>query len=98
MATYTTSDATVRAARELPQWQVRDGQLVRVFETKGWTRSIQLANAIGHLAECADHHPDLLVTWPRLEVRLVTHDAGGITGKDFALAAKIEEVAGWKPA
>jgi pterin-4a-carbinolamine dehydratase len=50
-----------------------------------------VASAIGHLAEAAWHHPELVVTYSSIEVRLQTHDAGGITEKDFELAAKIEE-------
>ena len=50
-----------------------------------------VTNAIGHLAEAAWHHPDILATFPRVEVRLKNHDAGGITDKDFELAKKIED-------
>ena len=57
-----------------------------------------VANAIGHLGEAAWHHPDLLVTFPRVEVRLTNHDAGGITDKDFELARKIEDLVQWQPA
>jgi 4a-hydroxytetrahydrobiopterin dehydratase len=56
-----------------------------------------LVNAIGYVAEAAYHHPDLSVTWGRVTVKLSTHSAGGITDKDFSLAAKIDEVALWRP-
>jgi 4a-hydroxytetrahydrobiopterin dehydratase len=56
-----------------------------------------VANAIGHLAEAAWHHPDLLVTYPAVTVRLSTHDAGGVTDKDFALAHRIEAFVQWRP-
>ena len=54
-------------------------------------------NAIGHLAEAAWHHPDLLVSYNSVEVRLMSHDAKGITERDFALAKKIEELIQWRP-
>ena len=54
-------------------------------------------NTVGHLAEAAWHHPDLTVSYAWFEVRLTTHDAKGITDKDFELAKKIEEVIGWRP-
>jgi 4a-hydroxytetrahydrobiopterin dehydratase len=95
--TYDSDEIAARLALDLPAWKHADGRLVRVFPTKGWKLAMQYANAIGHLAEAADHHPDLLVTWPRLEVRLMTHDAGGITDKDFTLAAEIERLIGWRP-
>ncbi|HEX2092547.1 MAG TPA: 4a-hydroxytetrahydrobiopterin dehydratase [Longimicrobiaceae bacterium] len=87
-----------RLAAQLPSWRYEDGHLTRVFETGGWQRTLLLANAIGYLGEAAWHHPDLLLTYPRLKVMLTTHDAGGITGKDFELALRIEEVATWQPA
>ena len=55
-------------------------------------------NAVGHLAEAAWHHPDIACSYAWLEVKLMTHDAKGITDKDFELAKKIEEVVGWRPA
>jgi 4a-hydroxytetrahydrobiopterin dehydratase len=54
-------------------------------------------NTVGHLAEAAWHHPDLTVSYAWFEVRLTTHDAKGITTKDFELAKKIEEVVHWRP-
>jgi len=54
-------------------------------------------NAIGFASEAAYHHPDLTVTWARVTVKLMTHSAGGITEKDFALARQIEAVALWRP-
>ena len=46
------------------------------------------------IAEAEGHHPDLLVSWGRVRVQLWTHDAGGLSEKDFALAARIDSVAG----
>ncbi len=56
-----------------------------------------VTNAIGHLAEAAWHHPDLEVRFGSVTVRLQTHDAGGITGKDLDLARQIEAVVLWRP-
>lgn len=95
---YTDREIADRLQRELPAWKHEDGQLVRTFETGAWQRTLLLANAIGFVGEAAWHHPDLLLTYPRLKVMLTTHDAGGITDKDFELARKIEEVATWQPA
>ena len=51
------------------------------------------ATRVADLAEKAGHHPDVLLTYPRVTMSLTTHDAGGLTDKDFALAAEIERVA-----
>jgi 4a-hydroxytetrahydrobiopterin dehydratase len=53
-----------------------------------------LFNAIAYLAEEADHHPDITASYASLEIRLMTHSAGGITDKDFNLAGRIEALAG----
>jgi 4a-hydroxytetrahydrobiopterin dehydratase len=57
-----------------------------------------VVNTVGHLAEAAWHHPDLLVAYGSVEVRLKNHFAKAITDKDFELARKIDEVVLWRPA
>ena len=74
-----------------------DGWLRRTFVTPGWPHTMQLVQAIGFVAEAAYHHPDLRVGYAKVTVMLQTHKVGGITGMDFALATKIDEVAFWKP-
>ena len=82
---------------ELPDWSLDAGMIARRFETDGWPTTLMLVNMIGFLAEAADHHPDLTVTWGAVWVRLSTHSAGGITEKDFALAREIDRAALWRP-
>ena len=96
--TYTEAEIHAKLAEHgLTAWYLEDGWLRRKFTTDGWTTTLLLVNAIGYLAEAADHHPDLAVTWGKVWVKLKTHSAGGITDKDFALAKKIEEVTLWRP-
>lgn len=87
-----------RLEAELPKWRHADGWLQRTYATHGWKGTLMVVNAIGHLAEAAWHHPDLEVGFSKVTVRLRTHDAKGITGNDFELAAKIESVVHWQPA
>lgn len=87
-----------RLTRELPEWTCDGAALARIYRTSGWKGALIVVNAIGHLAEAAWHHPDLHVSYASVTVRLNTHDAGGVTDKDFALAKKIEEVVTWRPA
>ncbi|MDQ3522651.1 MAG: 4a-hydroxytetrahydrobiopterin dehydratase [Gemmatimonadota bacterium] len=84
-------------ADSLPAWRVEDNELVRVYETGNWRVTMLLAGMIAYLAEAANHHPDLLLTYPRVTVRLSSHDAGGITGRDLDLARRIEEAAVGNP-
>lgn len=83
--------------KSLPAWEFRDGAIRRTFPTDGWRGSMLVANAIAFICEAADHHADLLVTWPSVSVALSTHSAGGITPMDFELAARIEREVTWKP-
>ena len=86
-----------RLALELPQWTFRDGWIRRDYRTGGWKSTMMAVAAVGHLAEAAWHHPDLSVSFARLTVKLCTHSAKGITDKDFALAARIEQLLMWRP-
>ncbi len=94
---YTAPEIEERLFRMLPRWRSSDGALCRVFRTHSWKATLMVVNTVGHLAEAAWHHPDLAISYDRVEVRLNTHSAGGITDKDFELAGKIEEVVGWQP-
>ena len=94
---YGDTEAADRLAETLPQWQVEGGQLCRRYTTNGWRASVLLATGIAHLAELAWHHPDLVIRWGSVEVRLRTHSEGAITDKDFELAAMIEKTASWRP-
>ena len=78
-------------------WQRAGGVIQRVFPTDGWRGSMLVANAIGFICEAADHHAEVLITWPGVTVSLSTHSAGGITAKDFEVASLIERHVGWKP-
>ena len=83
---------------DLPRWRCEGGAIRRLYRTSGWKASLMVVNAIGHLAELAWHHPDLSVSWGKVEVALSTHDVGGISARDFELARKIEDFVGWQPA
>lgn len=94
---YTDDEIAARLARELPRWRHEDGAIVRTYRTASWKGTMLAAGAVAHLAEAAWHHPEMALNYSSLEVRLNTHDAGGITDKDFGLAAQIEQVVDWRP-
>ncbi len=84
--------------KDLPGWWYEDGWIRRTYKTDGWPTTLMLVNLIGYLAEAANHHPDLSVTWARVIVKLQNHAAGGITDKDFELARQFDGIALWRPA
>lgn len=86
-----------RQQADLPKWTLAGGALCRDIRTGGWKATLMVVNTIGHLAEAAWHHPDLAVSYNRVHIALSTHEAKGITERDVALAAKIEQVLMWQP-
>jgi 4a-hydroxytetrahydrobiopterin dehydratase len=82
--------AAALAAPDAPAWQVADGRLVRTIECPTFAAAIEFVVAVGRLAEAADHHPDIDIRWRTVSLVLVTHDAGGLTELDFALARAID--------
>lgn len=95
---YSEVEVTEKLERELPQWFLESGWIRRKYKTSGWKATMMVVNTVGHLAEAAWHHPDLTVSYAFVIVKLCTHDAKGITDKDFELATKIEQVIAWQPA
>jgi 4a-hydroxytetrahydrobiopterin dehydratase len=86
--------------KKLPHWEIDNGMLQRRFTLTSFPSTIFFACAIAHVAEVGQHHPDLNISYNKIAVRFVTHSAGGITGKDFAMAEKVDELWNtfdWKP-
>ncbi|MFW6435673.1 MAG: 4a-hydroxytetrahydrobiopterin dehydratase [Halovenus sp.] len=78
---------------QLPEGWDRDGdEIVRTFEFDSYLPGVGFASGVGGLAEDACHHPEITITWGEVEVRLTTHDAGGITEKDIALAERCNDI------
>jgi 4a-hydroxytetrahydrobiopterin dehydratase len=89
------SDAEVAAGlAKRPGWSRHGDEIVRVYEPGSFRAVIDLVDRIADAAEAADHHPDLDIRYSKLRVALSTHDHGGITTKDLALAATIDDLAG----
>jgi 4a-hydroxytetrahydrobiopterin dehydratase len=62
----------------------------RCVRRKGFAGALAFVNAVGALAEAADHHPDIDIRWDTVTLRLSTHSAGGLTENDLALAKEID--------
>ena len=75
--TYAAAEVVAWLDENLATWRLEEGFLTRTYTTGSWQLTLLLANAIGYLAEAAWHHPELILSYPRLTVRLQTHDAGG---------------------
>jgi 4a-hydroxytetrahydrobiopterin dehydratase len=81
------------AAEDLRDWRVMLGALHARFATGSFTAGLALVNAIADAAEEANHHPDLDLRYPHLNVTLTSHDVGGVTQRDLRLARRISALA-----
>lgn len=72
-------------------WQEKDQTLQRELKTPDFLTAFNIVSRVVAPAEAMNHHPDLAFGWGYVRITLTTHDAGGVTDKDRALAAKIDE-------
>ena len=80
------------ALEKLPGWCLSSGALERTFPCRTFTGAVSFVRQVAELAEDAGHHPDIDIRYDRVRLTLVTHDAGGITTKDIALAQEINRL------
>ena len=85
-------DEVQRSLADLPGWSVEKDALVKSYKHPSFAEAIVFVNAVAHLAELANHHPDIDIRYSTISIALTTHDQGGITEKDAALAREIEEI------
>ncbi len=81
------------AAAGLDDWRQVEGALLARFHTRDFATGLEFVNRIGAVAEALQHHPDLTLTYPEVTVSLSSHDVGGVTDRDLALAREITAIA-----
>jgi 4a-hydroxytetrahydrobiopterin dehydratase len=86
------TDAEVKQ-RLQPGWSVREGKLHRDFKFADFIHAFRFMASCALVAERMNHHPEWFNVWNKVVVDLSTHDAGGITAKDFELAKAMDELA-----
>ena len=79
---------------DLVDWSVDGQQIRKTFQLASFPMAIGFVVQVGFLAEAAGHHPDIDIRWRKVTLALTTHDAGGLTEKDFDLAAQMDEILG----
>lgn len=85
------------ALLDATEWSEVSGTIQRTFQFPDFMGAMSFVNEVAKLAEADQHHPDILIRYSKVTLTLSTHDAGGITKKDFTLAKKCDAVFG-KPA
>ena len=89
-----TPSAIKASLRKVPKWRRKGSVISRTYEFKDFVVAMKFVNRSARLAEKAWHHPDINIRWNRVTLSLTTHDEGGLTEKDFALAMSFDRVAG----
>jgi 4a-hydroxytetrahydrobiopterin dehydratase len=89
MANTLTASEIEAVLTENPEWTLRQGKLVREWTFKDFVEAMAFVNRVAGIAEAAGHHPDIDVRYNRVCLSLVSHDAGGITDRDAAMAHRL---------
>jgi len=84
------SDDAVSAALATLKWDREGDELVKVVTAKDFAGAMRFVNSVAGLAEDADHHPDISISWNKVTLGLTSHDAGGLTQRDLDLATRID--------
>ncbi len=94
-----TKDETWEKLAAHPGWRLEDdGQLHADFTFEDFAHALMFVGAVGHLAETANHHPDILIySYKHVRLSMMSHDVEGITDRDFDLIAQIETLPGCTP-
>ena len=89
------SSEAARLAAGAPKWKIarRPARMTREFKLKDFKAAMKFVNQVARCAEEQGHHPDFQIHWNRVELVLWTHDIGGLSEKDFIMAAKINRLA-----
>ena len=81
-----------RKARDLKGWELYDNILQKKFSFKTFKMAMAFVNKVAELSDSVDHHPDIVINYNRVLLKLTTHSQGGITDKDFNLAQMIDQM------
>jgi 4a-hydroxytetrahydrobiopterin dehydratase len=78
------------ALGSLPDWKLEGKEIVRRYEFADFAAAMVFVNKMAEKAEAAGHHPDIDIRYNKVRVALVSHDKGGITGRDVSMAKTID--------
>ena len=77
---------------DLNEWVIHNEPLVKEFVFPTFQDAINFVNTVAKIADEADHHPDILISYNKVKISLITHDLGEISEKDYSLAKEIESL------
>ena len=86
------SNDAVDAALVKLSWRREGDELVKEVTRSDFVEAVRFVDALVPVAEEANHHPDVAISWNKVTLRLSTHSAGGLTQRDLDLAARIDDL------
>lgn len=86
-------DEIAAQLRNAPGWAREGASITRTVTREDFRDAMLFTGAVAYIAEAAGHHPDILIQWNKVTLKLSTHSAGGLTAADFALASQISALA-----
>ena len=94
MAVKLERQQVAEALQKLGQWTLQGNQIERLLTFENFVDAMIFVNKVAEVAEEEQHHPDIRIVYNRVTLALTTHDAGGLTQKDFQMARRIDSLAG----
>lgn len=86
-------EAIEKSLESVDGWEIRNGKLHKELQFADFVTAFGFMTSVALVAESSQHHPEWFNAWNKVVIDLTTHDAGGISERDFQLAAKIDELA-----
>ncbi|WP_027417294.1 4a-hydroxytetrahydrobiopterin dehydratase [Aneurinibacillus terranovensis] len=91
MAKLSDEQITISLSK-IPGWYLKNGAIERLVSFASFREALEFVNRVGEYSEAANHHPDIDIRYNNVRLALTTHDVRGLTGKDFALAQRINQI------
>ena len=92
MAELIKADELKNRLKRVPEWELEKKHIERTFEFDDFSEAIDFVDGVAEVAEEEEHHPDIDIRYNKVKLALVSHDAGGLTAKDFNLAAQMNRI------
>ena len=93
MSTVLSEAEVQQALRQLAGWKRNGNAIDRSFQFDNFVKAMEFVNQIAEAAEAVNHHPDILISYNKVTLSLVSHDSGGVTQRDIKMATRINELA-----
>ncbi len=87
-----THEEAQKMMQKVANWQLKDNNITRHYEFKDFKEAMIFVNKVADVAETEGHHPDITISYNKVDITLTTHSSGGLTENDFIVAAKIDEL------